>query len=184
MKKQRLIILVLVLIVAAVALCACNEDEREFSDFVSDMKSSSQSAKTVTANIAMYDGGTLVYEYQRNMQIDGTNATIETTEKKLNSSFKLDTTTSVDEKQDVDKTALLPLALSEWSVTDVSIDEDGFTCSVTPQSFASVFKLGSYQIGENATLKCEFSGEKIKKISCSFKTTDGKDVSVVYGYEY
>lgn len=174
----------LVLVVALVALCACNEDEREFVDYVSDMKSSSQSAKVVTANIAMYDGGTLVYEYQRNMQIDGTNATVEITEKKLSANFKLDTSTSVEQMQDLDKTALLPVALSEWSVSDVSVKEDEFTCSITPQSFASVLKLGSYQISENATLKCEFSGENIKKISCNFKTTDGKDVSVVYGYEY
>ncbi len=185
MKKQRLIILVIsVLLIATIALCACNEDEREFSDYVSDMKSSSQSAKTVTTHIAMYDGDVLVYEYQRNMQIDGTNATVETTEKKLSASFKLDTTTSVDQKQDVDKTALLPVALSEWSVTNVSLDGDSFTCSVTAENFASVMKLGSYQISEDATLKCEFSGEKIKNISCNFKTSDGKSVSVVYGYEY
>ncbi len=183
MKKQHIIILILVLLITICALCACNSN-RDIKEFISDMKNSTNNVKIVNAHISMNDGNVLVYDYQRKIEIDGSTANVETTEQALNSGFQLATSTSTSTINDVDKTTLLPVSLSEWSVENVILENDKFSCVIPANNFASVLKVGSYKITENATLSCEFSGKNLKKISCNFTTDDGKTVAVVYDFAY
>lgn len=184
MKNQRVIILIVVLLIATCALCACNKESRDIKDFISDMKSSTNNVKIINAHISMKDGDVLVYDYQRKMEIDGSTANVETTEQALNSSFQLATNTSSSTMDSVDRSTLLPVSLSEWSVENVSIEKGKFSCDIPVANFASVLKVGSYKIRENATLCCEFDDKNLTKISCNFITDDGKTVAVVYDFAY
>lgn len=185
MKKQRVIILIAILLIVACALCACdNKEDRDLNGFIGDMKSSMASVKSISANISMHDSNVLVYEYQRNMQINGSTASVESTEKTLSSSFKLDTNTSTSTINDIDTSTLLPIALSEWSVENVVVESDKFSCTIPVENFASVLKVGSYKISESATLSCTFEGEHLTNITCNFITDDGKTVAVTYDFAY
>lgn len=184
MKKQRIIVLIVALLVATCALCACGNGKKDVKGFISDMKSSMDSVTVVGAHISMHDGNVLVYEYQKTMEISGSSANVEITEKALDSNFNLATSTSTSTIDDVDRTTLLPVALSEWSVENVSIEKNAFSCKIPTENFASVLKVGSYKIKEAATLSCDFSDKKLTKISCDFVTDDGKTVSVVYDFAY
>lgn len=182
MKKQRIIVLIVALLVATCALCAC--ENRDVKGFISDIKSSMNDVTTVKAHIIMHDNDVLVYEYQKTMEISGSSANIEITEKTLNSNFKLATSTSTSSIDDVDRTTLLPVALSEWSVDNATIEKNSFSCVISATNFASVLKVGSYKIREDATLSCDFSDKKLTGISCDFITADGKAVSVTYDFAY
>lgn len=184
MKKQRIIVLIVALLVAACALCACDNGNRDVKGFISDMKSSMNDVTTVKAHVIMHDNDVLVYEYQKTMEINGSSANIEITEKTLNSNFKLATNTSTSSIDDVDRTTLLPVALSEWSADNATIEKNSFSCVISVNNFASVLKVGSYKIREDATLSCDFSDKKLTKISCDFITEDGKTVSITYDFAY
>lgn len=185
MKKKYAFILTFVLLVLVLALCACDKTTpKDFATYSDNMKTSMDSVSSVNASITMQDKGTTVYRYQRNMTINGSNADISVSESKLNASFKLVTTTSTEQKSGVDRTQLLPIALSEYSANNLNLGSDGFTCTISAEDFASVLKLGAYSISGEASLACDFSGDKLSKINCNFTTTDGKTVQVVYEFNY
>lgn len=183
MKKKHVFIVISMLIAMVVAMCACNQ-AKDFAGYSESMNNSMGSVKNLTSVLSVYDGEVLVYEYQRNMMIDGDNATIETTEKKLNTNFKLDSSTSTENKSNVDKSKLLPLSLTESSAQNLKLRSDGFSCEIPEEDLASVLKLGSYEIAQTASLDCVFSGDKLSSINCAFKLTDGKDVKLTYTYNY
>lgn len=95
MKKQRIIVLIVALLVATCALCACGNGKKDVKGFISDMKSSMDSVTVVGAHISMHDGNVLVYEYQKTMEISGSSANVEITEKALDSNFNLATSLSL-----------------------------------------------------------------------------------------
>lgn len=184
MKKNRFIIISVLLIVTSVALCACNAD-KTVKKFVGYMNSSVNEVKSVKSEIEVKDGDTFLYGYTRNMTIQGTEADVETTETKLNSSFELSSSTDVAHVNDVDRKTLIPVSISLSGITAVTTVKTGFSCEITPDNFASVLKLGYYgSIDGNAKLDCVFSGKKLTSVRCGYTTTSGKNVSVLYTYSY
>ena len=118
------------------------------------------------------------------MAIDGNNATITTVEKTLNSSFQLAETSNTEQKSGVDRAQLLPISLSQYSAKDLKMESDKLSCTVSAEDFASVMKLGSYEMGGNANITCEFEKKTLTKITCEFDTKDGKHVQIVHEFNY
>jgi len=184
MKKTKFILLTSVILVLVFALCACDFVIKDFAKYSDAMTKSMDSVTAVNSHITMQDQGVLVYEYQRNMAIDGTNANITTVEKTLNSSFQLAETTNTEQKSGVDRKQLLPISLSEYSANNLKMESDKFSCTVSKEDFASVMKLGAYEISGDASLVCEFEKKTLTKITCEFNTTDGKQVQIVHEFNY
>lgn len=183
MKKKYIFLTISTLLVLAICLCACNQ-AKDFATYSDNMNKSMNDVKTLVSTLSVFDGDTLVYEYQRNVTIDGSNATLEITEKKLNANFRLESNTTTEQKSGVDKSTLLPLSLSESSAQNFNANANGFSCEIPEGDFASVFKLGSYDIDGNAALDCAFSDDKLTNINCGFKLKDGKTVKLAYVYNY
>lgn len=182
MKKKNIAIIV-VLLILAIGLCACDK-AGDLDTFVGYMNNSAQKANSVNSVIEMFDGETLVYKYERTIEINGNAAVIEISESKLNSSFKLDTLTTYEQKDNIDRNTLIPVSLAKSSLTNYAADKNGFTSEVSAENFASVLKLGAYQIEGNATLACAFSSKNLTEIVCGFTTVSGKTVNVRYIYSY
>ena len=183
MKKKYIFLTISTLLALAICLCACNQ-AKDFAAYSDNMNKSMNDVKTLVSTLSVFDGDTLVYEYQRNVTIDGSNATLEITEKKLNANFRLESNTTTEQKSGVEKSTLLPLSLSESSAQNFNANANGFSCEIPEGDFASVFKLGSYDIDGNAALDCAFSGDKLTNINCGFKLKDGKTVKLAYVYNY
>ena len=83
MKKTKFVLLTSVILVLVFALCACDFVIKDFAKYSEAMTKSMDSVTSVGSHITMQDQGVLVYEYQRNMAIDGNNATITTVQKTL-----------------------------------------------------------------------------------------------------
>lgn len=184
MKKTKFVLLTSVILVLVFVLCACDFVIKDFAKYSEAMTKSMDSVTSVSSHITMQDQGVLVYEYQRNMAIDGNNATITTVEKTLNSSFQLAETSNTEQKSGVDRAQLLPISLSQYSAKDLKMESDKLSCTVSAEDFASVMKLGSYEIGGNANITCEFEKKTLTKITCEFDTKDGKHVQIVHEFNY
>lgn len=181
--KKKNVVIIIALLVLTVGLCACN-NTGDLDTFVEYMNDSAQKANSVNSVIQMYDGDTLVYKYERTIEISGNSAVIEISESKLNSSFKLDTLTTYEQEQNIDRNTLIPVSLAKSSLTNYAADKNGFTSDISAENFASVLKLGSYKITGSATLSCSFSSKTLTEIDCGFKTEGGKTVSIHYIYSY
>lgn len=184
MKKTKIVLLASIVLVLMLALCACDFVIKDFAKYSDAMNKSMDSVTQVNSHITMKDQDVLVYEYQRNMSINGSNADISTSEKTLNSSFQLAEKTNTEQKSGVDRKQLLPISLSEYSANNLKMESNKFSCTISAEDFASVMKLGAYEISGNASLVCEFEKKVLTKITCEFTTTDGKNVQVVHEFNY
>lgn len=183
MKIQKILLTMLCVALAAACLCACATD----NSVEGRMKAIEQSIKDVrrytaelTINDVSADKTTTVYSYKAEYAKadDGFDATV--TEGEFSRNFAFEKTTSSRKVA----TIVVPVAVAEENIVGYSYKDGKFTCLVNADKLAEVLKLSQGAPVGNATLTCVFDKDKAQTITCNFQTTDGKDVTYAYAFEY
>lgn len=183
MKIQKILLTMLCVALAAACLCACATD----NSVEGRMKAIEQSIKDVrrytaelTINDVSADKTTTVYSYKAEYAKadDGFDATV--TEGEFSRNFGFEETTSTRKVASI----ATPVTVTEENIAGYSYKDGKFNCLVNADKLAEVLKLSQGAPVGSATLTCVFVKDKAQTITCNYQTTDGKDVTYVYTFEY
>lgn len=146
--------------------------------------SSIKSVNSVVSTTSILDQGEKVYEQIREVIYDDeTNATIKTTTSKMNSSFVLESSSSLDSGE-VKKEELVNVNLNKKVLQNFEEKDGVYTFDVAKENVGQVISIENVEIADNTHFVLTFDNKKIVNITCTFKTSSQKDVTIRTEYTY
>lgn len=155
----------------------------------STAESNMNKVSSMTCKIVMTDKMVNVFDYTKEVTVEGANASVTVTETKLSDNFQYETESSSKNIENIDKSSLLPLNVSSDVLTTLKKSKsDGL--NVYGAELEEVFMkqilktAGEFDINGTATLKIKCKGNEIREITLDYVTKTGRVVSAVYSYVY
>lgn len=172
------------IIMVEMLLSACKTESIDFQTKVN----ATESAKVVTCKINVKDGETEVYDYTKTITVDGENATVAEKTKSLGDGFQFVESEKNSEVTAIDKTTFCPLNV-QFFQAGMTEEKQGpsskYSVTVDKATVQALIGLAlDVDIQGEGTLYIITSDSKVLEMNLSYKTSTGKDVTVLYKYKY
>lgn len=185
MKIRKIIItgLSMVLIFSVMfTLSSCNK----LNKYAKMINKSVDKVASVELDIKMSDQSQLVYEYKSKTTITDNKAHVEIATSSLNSSFELETKTSAEDVENVNRQEIFTIELDNKYLVSYKKEKNTVTCEVSKENMANVLKNWdtNLDIANHATLVLTFEDKKLMTVTCTYQTSTIKDVEISAKYTY
>ncbi len=166
----------LIALVFCLILCGCGNS---LETRLKQMDECIGECKTATVSVTETDGGVTVYSQESKIVLNGTEATVDTKLKELNTDevgFKESSSTKTEQIKTVPH-----VILTQDMIVFSQLNADSIVCIVEKANAQKLFGANVSASGD-ITVTCTFSDKQLLEVKCEFVSALHKAVTVLYTY--